>query len=64
MTPKINHYCFKGKQTFKTQFRVLVAGGGTGDAAFSYRPETFIDNEALLRRVKTLPPHNNRPLQN
>lgn len=27
----INHYCFKGEQTFNDGFRVLVAGGGTGD---------------------------------
>ncbi len=30
--PMINHYCFAGKQTFRDGFRVLVAGGGTGDA--------------------------------
>ena len=28
----INHYCFAGQQTFQDRFRVLVAGGGTGDA--------------------------------
>lgn len=28
----INHYCFAGGQTFGNGFRVLVAGGGTGDA--------------------------------
>ncbi len=27
----INHYCFKGRQNFAGPFRVLVAGGGTGD---------------------------------
>lgn len=27
----INHYCFAGKETFRNGFRVLVAGGGTGD---------------------------------
>ena len=27
----INFYCFKGKNTFSQEFRVLVAGGGTGD---------------------------------
>lgn len=27
----INFYCFKGKNTFSQDFRVLVAGGGTGD---------------------------------
>ena len=30
--PMINHYCFGGRQTFRDRFRVLVAGGGTGDA--------------------------------
>lgn len=27
----INFYCFKGRNTFSQEFRVLVAGGGTGD---------------------------------
>src|SRR5262245_5182422 len=31
--PMINHYCFAGRETFKNRFRVLVAGGGTGDAS-------------------------------
>lgn len=30
--PMINHYCFRGRQTFRSGFRVLVAGGGTGDS--------------------------------
>jgi len=30
--PMINHYGFAGRQTFRDGFRVLVAGGGTGDA--------------------------------
>ncbi|MEO7941278.1 MAG: class I SAM-dependent methyltransferase [Burkholderiaceae bacterium] len=30
--PMINHYCFAGKQSFREGFRVLVAGGSTGDA--------------------------------
>lgn len=29
---KINYYCFEGKQSFNNNFRVLVAGGGTGDS--------------------------------
>ncbi|MEP6971540.1 MAG: class I SAM-dependent methyltransferase, partial [Betaproteobacteria bacterium] len=29
--PMINHYCFAGRQSFGNGFRVLVAGGGTGD---------------------------------
>jgi len=27
----INHHCFAGQKDFRTGFRVLVAGGGTGD---------------------------------
>lgn len=30
--PMMNHYCFGGRQQFRRGFRVLVAGGGTGDA--------------------------------
>ena len=30
---KINHYCFAGKRDFHQGLRVLVAGGGTGNAA-------------------------------
>lgn len=29
----INHYCFAGRKDFRTGFRALVAGGGTGDTA-------------------------------
>ena len=28
----INHHCFNGRRDFRAGFRVLVAGGGTGDA--------------------------------
>jgi SAM-dependent methyltransferase len=28
----INHYCYAGRQDFRGGFRILVAGGGTGDA--------------------------------
>jgi ubiquinone/menaquinone biosynthesis C-methylase UbiE len=30
--PMMNHYCYQGRETFSKGFRVLVAGGGTGDA--------------------------------
>ena len=30
---KINHHIHKGKQNFKEGYKVLIAGGGTGDAA-------------------------------
>ncbi len=29
---RVNHYCFGGKQAFASDFRILVAGGGTGDS--------------------------------
>ena len=29
--PMLNHYCFAGRQDFGRGFRVLLAGGGTGD---------------------------------
>ena len=29
---EMNYYCFEGKQTFRDGFRVLDAGGGTGDS--------------------------------
>lgn len=32
MLQNINHYCFGGKKDFRDNFRVLVAGGGTGHA--------------------------------
>jgi SAM-dependent methyltransferase len=30
--PMMNHYCYQGRESFRAGFRVLVAGGGTGDA--------------------------------
>jgi ubiquinone/menaquinone biosynthesis C-methylase UbiE len=30
--PMMNHYCYQGRETFSNGFRILVAGGGTGDA--------------------------------
>lgn len=30
---RFNHYCFQGKRDFRKKFRVLVAGGGTGDCS-------------------------------
>lgn len=29
----INHYCFNGRKDFRSGFRCLIAGGGTGDTA-------------------------------
>ncbi|SFB34251.1 Methyltransferase domain-containing protein [Collimonas sp. OK607] len=43
----INHYCFSGKQSFKEHFRVLVAGGGTGDATI-YLAEQLRNTDAEI----------------
>ncbi|MEO7068263.1 MAG: methyltransferase [Rhodanobacter sp.] len=32
----VNHHCFKGRQNFENGFRVLTAGGGTGDAVIAW----------------------------
>lgn len=32
---RLNHYCFRGRRDFGHGFRVLVAGGGTGDSVVS-----------------------------
>lgn len=44
---RINHYCFKGQQCFNENFRVLVAGGGTGDAII-YLAEQLRDKKARI----------------
>ena len=45
--PMINHYCFAGKQSFRDGFRVLVAGGGTGDATI-FLAEQLRDTDAKI----------------
>lgn len=37
--PWINHACFGGRQNFDENFRMLVAGGGTGDAVIYHGEE-------------------------
>lgn len=44
---EMNHYCFKGRQTFQDRFRCLVAGGGTGDAAI-FLAEQLRDTKAEI----------------
>lgn len=44
---EINHYLFNGKQDFKNHFRVLIAGGGTGDAAI-YHGEQLRNTNAQI----------------
>jgi len=45
--PMVNHYCFAGAQTFGNGFRVLVAGGGTGDATI-YLAEQLKHTDARI----------------
>lgn len=42
---ELNHWLFKGKETFNNGFRVLVAGGGTGDSS-TYLAEQLKDKDA------------------
>jgi len=44
---QINHYCFRGRRDFRSGFRVLIAGGGTGDATI-YLAEQLRDTDAQL----------------
>lgn len=32
----VNHHCFNGRQNFENNFRVLIAGGGTGDSLIAW----------------------------
>lgn len=52
--PMINHYCFAGKQTFRQGFRVLVAGGGTGDATL-YLAEQLKGHGAQIVHLEEQP---------
>jgi len=47
MLGHINHYCFEGKRDFSKGFRVLVAGGGTGDALI-FLAEQLRDADAVI----------------
>lgn len=41
---ELNHWLFQGKQTFDKGFRVLIAGGGTGDSS-TYMAEQLRDKK-------------------
>jgi SAM-dependent methyltransferase len=45
--PMINHYCFGGRADFDGGFRVLVAGGGTGDSTI-YLAEQLKNTSAQI----------------
>ena len=46
--PMINHYCFAGRQRFDGGFRVLVAGGGTGDATIFLAEQLRATNAEIV----------------
>src|SRR5450830_1188702 len=43
----MNHYCYAGRQDFRHGFRILVAGGGTGDATI-FLAEQLKDTDAEI----------------
>jgi len=43
----VNHYCFRGRRDFRRGFRVLVAGGGTGDATI-FLAHQLADTDASI----------------
>ena len=47
---KINHFCFGGRQGFGRGFRVLVAGGGTGDHSI-FLAEQLRDYDASVTYI-------------
>ncbi len=47
---KINHFCFGGRQGFGDGFRVLVAGGGTGDHSI-FLAEQLRDYDASVTYI-------------
>ncbi len=44
---EINHWLFNGKEDFKKGFRILIAGGGTGDSTV-YLAEQLKDTDAEI----------------
>lgn len=45
--PELNHWLYKGKQNFKKGFRILIAGGGTGDCS-TYMAEQLKNTDAEI----------------
>jgi len=43
----VNHYCYRGKRDYRRGFRVLVAGGGTGDATI-FLAHQLADTDASI----------------
>ncbi|MGA7296838.1 MAG: methyltransferase [Rhodanobacteraceae bacterium] len=56
----VNHHCFNGRQDFESDFRVLIAGGGTGDALIAWAEQlrqkrgarvTYLDLSTASTRI-------------
>jgi len=45
---RINYYCFEGKKDFNARFRVLIAGGGTGDATIFIAEQLRYSNAEII----------------
>ncbi len=43
----VNHYCFRGRRDFRRGFRVLIAGGGTGDGTI-FLAQQLADTDAEI----------------
>jgi len=52
---QINHYCFSGKQDFRNSFRVLDAGGGTGDVTIMLAESLRDTNAEIVYLDMSLP---------
>lgn len=46
--PMMNHYCFRGREGFGNGFRVLVAGGGTGDTTIYLAEQLKATNAQIV----------------
>jgi len=46
--PMMNHYCYGGRQDFTKGFRILVAGGGTGDATIFLAEQLRATNAEIV----------------
>ncbi|MBY0533687.1 MAG: class I SAM-dependent methyltransferase, partial [Rickettsiaceae bacterium] len=45
---EINHWVFGGKESFQDNFRILVAGAGTGDAVICYAEQLKNTNAEIV----------------
>lgn len=51
---RVNYYCFEGKEDFENNFRVLIAGGGTGDSTIFLAEQLRNTNAEIVHLDITL----------